>query len=81
MDLENFCNCRSDLENLGGRQLVIRALLAEGVLELSNAGGIRGGGVTSLLSPRKTGGVFRGARHVKSVAYRYRGSTRHVVDT
>ena len=63
MDLENFCNCRSDLENLGEQQFVIRALLAEGIRELSNAGGIRGGGVTSLLSPRKTGGVVRGARH------------------
>ena len=43
-----------------------------------------------ILSPRKTGGFFRGARHVtspsrqsgarhvKSAAYRYRGATRHV---
>ena len=44
-------------------QLVIRALLAGGIRELSNAGGIRGGGVTSLLSHRKTVGFFRGARH------------------
>ncbi len=46
-----------------------------------------------ILSPRKPGGVFRGsrnvtstschsgARHVKSTAYRYRGSTRPVVAT
>ena len=38
MDLENFCICRSDLENLGELQLVIRALLAEGIRELSKAG-------------------------------------------
>jgi hypothetical protein len=47
----------------------------------------------TILSPRKTGGGFRGARHVtstsrhsgarhvKSSAYRYRGATRHVVAT
>ena len=46
MDLENFCNCRSDLENLGEQQLVIRVLLAEGIREMSKSWGIRGGGVS-----------------------------------
>ena len=93
MDLENFCNCRSDLENLGERQLVIRALLAEGIRELSKTGGIRGGGVTSfyrlarrgvfsegLGTPRRRR-VNQGLDTSKSAAYRYRGSTRHVVAT
>ena len=60
MDLENFCNCRSDLENLGERQLVIRALLAEGIRELSKAGGIRGGGVTSFSRLASRGGFSEG---------------------
>jgi len=100
LDLENFCNCRSDLENLGERQLVIRALLAEGIRELSKAGGIRGGGVTPFYRLRRGGGFSEGLgtpRRVnqgldtsksvqgldtsKSAAYRYRGSTRHVVAT
>ena len=93
MDLENFCNCRSDLENLGERQLVIRALLAEGIRELSKAGGIRGGGVTSFYRLARRGGfseglgtphrrrVNQGLDTSKSAAYRYRGSTRHVVAT
>ena len=60
MDLENFCNCRSDLENLGERQLVIRALLAEGIRELSKAGGILGGRVTSFYRLARRGGFSEG---------------------
>ncbi len=60
MDLENFCNCRSDLENLGERQLVIRVLLVEGIRELSKAGGIRGGGVTSFYRLGSRGGFSEG---------------------
>ncbi len=56
LDLENSYNCRSDLENLGERQLVIRALLAEGIRELAKAGGIRAGGVTPFYRLRR--GVF-----------------------
>ena len=100
MDLENFCNCRSDLENLGEQQLVIRALLAEGIRELSKAGGICGGGVSSfcrlarrgvfsegLGTPRRvnqgldTSKSVQGIDTSNSAAYRYRGSTRHVVAT
>ena len=83
---------QSDLENLGELQLVIRALLAGGIRELSNTGGIRGGGVTPFYrlarrgffrGPRHVTSTSRhsGARHVKSTAYRYRDSTRHVVAT
>ena len=60
MDLENFCNCRSDLENLGEQQLVIRALLAEGIRELSKSGGIRGGGVSSFCRLARRGGFSEG---------------------
>jgi hypothetical protein len=60
LDLENFCNCRSDLENLGERRLVIRALLAEGIRELSKAGGIRGGGVTPFYRLTRRGGFSEG---------------------
>ena len=75
MDLENFCNCRSDLENLGELQLVIRALLAGGIRELSNARRIRGGGVTSFY---RFGVFFQGgsARHADVASIR--GSTRQV---
>ena len=57
-----------DLGNLGMLQLVIRALLAGGIRELSNAGGIRGWWSNFILSPRKPGGFFRGARHVTSTS-------------
>ena len=60
MDLENFCNCRSDLENLGEQQFVIRALLAEGIRELSKAGGIHGGGVTPFYRLARRGGFSEG---------------------
>ena len=89
---ENYC-VWSDLGNLCTIQLVIRALLAGGVRELSNTGGIQSvdwwSNIICLLARR---GVFQGgsAHHVDVVssrgstrqvvaAYRYRGSTRHVV--
>ena len=60
MDLENLCTCQSDLENLSELQLVIRALLAEGIRELSNTGGIRGGGVTAFCRLARRGGFSEG---------------------
>jgi hypothetical protein len=81
-----------DLGNLGPLQLVIRALLAGGIRELSNAGGIRWlVEVLHFISSHDGGGFQRGsARHVAVASfrgttrqvvasYRYRGSTRHVV--
>ena len=78
MDLENFCVCQSDLENLGELQLVIRALLAGGIRQLSNAGGIRGLVEYLHFIASQDGGVFQrgSARHVDVASFR--GPTRQV---
>ncbi len=66
----------SELENPCELQLVIRALPAGGVRELSNAGDSVGCWSNIILSPRKTGFFSRGARHVTSTS-RHSGD-RHV---
>ena len=93
MDLKNFCIRLAGSREPWSATARYPSSLAGGIRELSNAGGIRwlveylhfiasqdGEGFQRGSARHVDAASFRG-RHVKSAAYRYRGSTRHVVAT